>query len=451
MEKKVSKENIIELVRRFPEGASLEEILIGLDSSISRRTLQRRLSALVQEKHLTTTGKARSLRYKLTKQPKEKHFDDQSMIPLSEEGKKIQLMVTKEIQKRNFVGYNKNFLKSYSPNITYYLSTSLRQKLALLGGTQDGRYPAGTYAKLIFHRLLIDLSWNSSRLEGNTYSLLETERLLDSGKAAKGKNLQETQMILNHKAAIEFLVHSAKDIGVNRYTILNLHTLLADNLLSDSAACGRLRSFPVGIEKSVYTPMGIPQVIDECFNLLIHTANQIQDPFELAFFLMVQLPYLQPFDDVNKRVSRLAANISLIQSNFCPLSFIDVPQNTYINALLGVYELNRIELLRDVFEWAYERSCALYSITKKAIAEPDPFRIEYRDEIHKIIQDIVCNQVNRKAALKMIKKAAQHIKTTDQNRFIEVVEKELQSLHEGNIARYHLQLRDFKSWEKGWV
>ncbi len=116
---------------------------------------------------------------------------------------------------------------------------------------------------------MIDLSWNSSRLEGNTYSLLETERLLEWGNAAKGKDLKETQMILNHKGAIEFLINSAEEIGVNRFTILNLHTFLSDNLISDPAASGRLRTFAVGISHSVYVPIAIPQVIHECFDSLI--------------------------------------------------------------------------------------------------------------------------------------------------------------------------------------
>jgi Fic family protein len=178
------------------------------------------------------------------------------------------------------------------------------------------------YARQLFDRLLIDLSWNSSRLEGNTYSLLETMRLLEVGKAAQGKDLKETQMILNHKAAIEFLINLS-EVKVNRYTLLSLHTLLSDNLMSDPTASGRLRFIPVGIAKSAYQPSAIPQVIEECFDLLIKKANKINDPFEQAFFLMVQIPYLQPFDDVNKRTSRLAANIPLLQKNLCPLSFME--------------------------------------------------------------------------------------------------------------------------------
>src|SRR3546814_4754836 len=116
-------------------------------------------------------------------------------------------------------------------------------------------------------------------------------------------------MILNHKDAIEFLAGSAEDIGINRYTILNLHAMLANNLLADKAAAGRLRHIGVGIERSAFHPLEVPQLIEECFDQILWAAAAIIDPFEQAFFVMAHLPYLQPFDDVNKRVSRLAANI----------------------------------------------------------------------------------------------------------------------------------------------
>ena len=113
-------------------------------------------------------------------------------------------------------------------------------------------------------------------------------------------------MILNHKDAIEFLAGSAEEIGFNRHTILNLHALLANNLLADPEATGRLRQIAVGIEKSAFHPLEVPQLIEEYFDQILTTADAITDPFEQAFFVMVQLPYLQPFDDVNKRVSRLS-------------------------------------------------------------------------------------------------------------------------------------------------
>lgn len=442
---------LIELINRFPQGASIEEVMIGLTPSVPRRTVQRWLAALVKDGRVIAVGKARARRYKLHEVIRREATKAVTPIPITKEAEKIQSKVFQPIQKRKPVGYHREFLEAYSPNATFYLSLELRKKLMALGGSHDGSYPAGTYARQIFHRLLIDLSWNSSRLEGNTYSLLETERLLDTGMPAEGKNLKETQMILNHKAAIEFLIYSAEEIGVNRYTILNLHTLLSDNLLPDPASCGRLRSFPVGIEKSVYRPTGIPQVIKECFDLLVDKAKKIEDSFEQAFFLMVQIPYLQAFDDVNKRTSRLAANIPLIRNNLAPLSFIDVPQETYVNGLLGIYELNRVELLRDVFEWAYERSCNLYSLTRQELGEPDPFRIKYRNAIRQAIVDVVHNKKDKTDAVAAIRQRAfETVPEQDRKLFIEIVERELQSLHEGNLARYQLRPNEYETWKKTW-
>ena len=157
-------------------------------------------------------------------------------------------------------------LDSYRPNETFYLSQAERDHLHQVGRPVTAGQPAGTYARQILHRLLIDLSWNSSRLEGNTYSLLDTTRLLEIGEEAEGKQRIEAQMILNHKDAIEFLVDEAARIGFDRHTILSLHALLADNLLGDSRAGGRLRHIAVDIGGSVFYPLETPALIEECFD-----------------------------------------------------------------------------------------------------------------------------------------------------------------------------------------
>ncbi|HEU64538.1 MAG: hypothetical protein KR126chlam4_00613 [Candidatus Anoxychlamydiales bacterium] len=443
---------ILNILKMFPEGANIEEIRKSLSHALAFRTLQRYLKILVDQKKILSEGKARARKYKLITSDitKEKQSKG-SILILSKEAQKIQLRVTKPIQKRASVNYHQKFLDSYKPNTTFYLSKILRKKLFEMGKTPDGRYPAGTYAKQIFHRLLIDLSWNSSRLEGNTYSLLETERLLDLGIVSEGKDAKDAQMILNHKAAIEFLIESANEIEINRYIILNLHALLSDNLLTDRA-CGSLRAIAVKIGMSSYVPLSIPQLLSENFEKLLKKANAIKDPFEQAFFLMVQLPYLQPFEDVNKRTSRLAANIALIKKNLCPLSFIDVSEKDYINGLLGIYEQNRIELLRDIFVWAYERSCFLYSTTRNVLGEPDVFRMKYRDSIVEVISEIVKKGMNKSQAILLIQRKAQKlIPSKDSSRFIEIVERELQSLHEGSIARYRLRLSEYESWKRKWI
>jgi hypothetical protein len=258
-------------------------------------------------------------------------------------------------------------------------------------------------------------------------------------------------MILNHKAAIELLVEHAQEIGFNRYTILNLHGLLADNLLADPQAGGRLRRIGVGIDGTVYHPLEVPQLIDECFQQILDTATAITDPFEQAFFALMHLAYLQGFEDINKRVSRLAANIPLIRENLCPLSFVDVPERAYIDGVLGVYELNRIELLRDVFIWAYQRSCARYSAVRQSLGEPDPFRLRYRSLVFEAVAAVVLGGLDKKAATALFRqRAAEEVPAGDRARFVEVVETEIMSLHEGNIARYRLRPAEYQAWRHGW-
>jgi hypothetical protein len=353
------------VIAAHAEGIGLPTLMQALDDRFTRRTLQRRLADLADAGRIVKIGKGRAVKYRLapitgesrTTQSQSAEAVGEIYVPLSPESAGIKAYVRQPRQQRRPVSYNLEFLEQYRPNQTAYLPEPLHAQLHTMGRSPMDHAPAGTFARDILNRLLIDLSWASSRLEGNTYSRLDTERLIEFGQAAEGKDALETQMILNHKASIEFLVQDADRIGFNPETIIALHALLSDGLLPDPQACGRLRRRPVEIGGSVYLPIALPQRLEELFAIILGMAAEIIDPFEQAFFAMVHLPYLQPFEDVNKRVSRLAANISLIQRNLCPLSFIDVPERAYVDAILGVYELNRIELLCDVFVWAYERSC----------------------------------------------------------------------------------------------
>lgn len=453
-------EKLRRLIAARPSGASVKELLELSELDFPKRTLQRRLDQLVSEKRLEPVGEGRARRYLV---PKEDHFPITSMVRedppvhpnrhdwLSAEAMEIRSIIQFPFSQRTPVGYQGSFLKAYKPNTTFYLPESLRQELQSIGQVGMGELPAGTYLRQVMDRLLIDLSWNSSRLEGNTYSLLETQRLLELGEDTEGKGTQETQMILNHKAAIEMLADDAEQLDFNRYTICNLHALLSDNLLSDPGACGRLRSCRVGISGTVFHPLGTPQQIEECFEEILEKASAVRDPFEQAFFAMVHLPYLQPFEDVNKRVSRLAANIPLIRYNLCPLSFVDVESHDYIGGLLGVYELNRIEYLRDVFARAYRRSCARYSTIRQTLGDPDQFRLRHRIDIARFVREIVLGGMDKRAAAKWIAgNAAGMIQPAERGKFIEVVETELGCLHGGNIARYRLRPSEFETWSKGW-
>jgi hypothetical protein len=491
MPKQVTKtelDAVVEAIAHLAKGGavavSAEAIGDALSAKVPHRTLQRRLALLVGQGRLAVVGRGRGSRYRLSLYARAEtnilpsahrveaptHIDrpysaagnarvsgrgdvtahGEKYVPIGTDAAVIKQAIRQPIHLRQPVGYKRAFLDAYRPNETFYLPAPTRQRLLELGRSAHADLPAGTYVRQIYDRLLIDLSWNSSRLEGNTYSLLETERLLAQGESADGKDAREAQMILNHKAAIEMLVEQASEVGFTRYTLLNLHALLADNLL-DPRACGRLREIAVGIEGTVFYPLEVPQLIDEYFQQILDTAAAINDPFEQAFFAMVQLPYLQPFEDVNKRVSRLAANLPFIRRNLCPLSFVDVPARDYVDGILGVYELNRIELMRDVFVWAYERSCARYSAVRRSLGEPDPFRMRYRTQIAETVAEIVYGGIDKKAAAARIKqRAARHTPADDQARFIEVVETELMSLHEGNIARYRVRPSQYQKWRETW-
>jgi len=448
------------VLAKYPDGASYAQIEAALDVPGARRTLQYHLRTLVDAGRLRMTGARRGVRYYPVGNASAPVSGDASaraaaatnaIIPLSPEGEAVIAYVHQPVGLRQPVGYDRSFLDGYRPNESFYLGDAARARLAEIGRPQIEAAPAGTYAKQILNRLLIDLAWNSSRLEGNTYSLLDTRRLLDFGEVAQGHEQREAQMILNHKDAIEFLVANADEIGFNRYTVLNLHALLANNLLADPTAVGRLRHIAVGIEGSAFHPLEVSGQIEESFNQLLATAAAIRDPFEQAFFMMVQLPYLQPFDDVNKRVSRLAANIPMIKANLVPLSFTDVPNDLYARATLGVYERNDVAALRDVFLWAYERSAARYAAVRQSLGEPDPFRLRYRDRLRTTVRDIVRAPLDRQAARAHLTKVAHdEVQPEDQEQFIEIAETELLGLHEGNFARYQVRPSEFLAWSKKW-
>ncbi len=424
--------------------------------NLDRRTLQRRLRELVDVGRLLKQGAGRASRYLLapitgeacaTHSPDKVAAHGETYVPLSPQGAQVRDLVRRPITDRKPVGYKRQFLEGYEPNHSAYLPASMRSHLRALGLSPAREHPAGTYARDILNRLMIDLSWSSSRLEGNTYSRLDTQNLIEFGHAAEGKDQREAQMILNHKAAIEMLVGHADEISFDAFTFFNLHALLSENLLMDSDASGRLRTTAVEIGGSVFYPLAVPQQIDECFRFILDKANAIHDPFEQAFFVMAHIPYLQPFLDVNKRVSRLGANIPFIKHNLSPLSFVDVPEQAYIDGTLGVYEVNRIDLLRDVFVWAYERSCQRYVAIKESLPEPDPLRMRNREALIDVVSEIVC--AGKPIETPHIRElAAPLVPPADLDQFVAMAFNDLHHLHEGNVARYRLRLLEFRAWKQ---
>ena len=454
---KAELDQLVKLISEHADGLGIDAIAQVMGQHLLRRTLQRRLSLLVDQARIRKQGLARSVRYVCTPQAVKvsavvnlpaltAQGAGEVYVPTSPEGTHIKAYVRRPRAQRPPVGYKLAFLEQYQPNQTAYLPQDLRNQLHAMGQSPAQQTPAGTFARDMLQRLLIDLSWASSTLEGNTYSRLDTERLIEFGQAAEGKDAFETQMILNHKQAIEYLVLDPVNARLTPDAIIALHAFLSDGLMSDPAAVGRIRRRPVEIGSSVYIPVALPQRLEELFGIVIQMAAEIHDPFEQSFFLMVHLPYLQPFEDVNKRVSRLAANIPFIRHNLCPLSFIDVPQQAYVDAMLGVYELNRVELLRDVFVWAYERSCQQYVAVRQSLVPPDIFRLRYRQALSEVVAAVVQN--DEAATAQMVgARLPTTVAAPDKDHFIRLVLQEFAALHPGNAVRFGISPLELAAWQ----
>ena len=162
--------------------------------------------------------------------------------------------------------------------------------------------------------------------------------------------------------------------------------------------------------------------------------------------MMVHLPYLQPFADINKRTSRLAANLPLFRANLCPLTFLDVPEQAYSRATLGVYEMTRVELMRDLYVWAYERSTQEYLAIKQDLSEPDPVRLVWRDFIKQTIRDVIIHR--RVDPISTIKQRVfEHIPLDERSYVESLVVEELRRVHEGVLSRYGLRPSEFEAWK----
>jgi Fic family protein len=257
-------------------------------------------------------------------------------------------------------------------------------------------------------------------------------------------------MILNHKDAIEYIVESAEEEKMTSHEVCSIHALLSENLLGDPSASGRIRQIAVGVGGTTYLPLENPHVLRECFQLFIEKANQIKDPFEQSFFTLVHLSYMQAFEDVNKRTARLVANIPLIKRNLRPLSFTDVDQEAYVKSLLGIYEKNDVSLFRDLYLWAYARSAQRYSAIQQAMGEPNLLKLRYRNDIHDIIRTVILEKTAASQVVQRIQRliAERAFPQEVKSELFKIVESEMVSLHEGNIARFKVKPKEYQAWKE---
>lgn len=414
---------ILDYVAAHP-GLGSDDIRQHVAPELSAPTVWRALKRLVEAGHLEVSGKARATRY---------HLAGAAVV---------RAHLETPYNRRRLAVYERDFIDRYLPGQSFYLNEAVRERLHAAGRPLSAKLPAGTYARRILEQLLVDLSWASSRLEGNTYDILQTERLIRFGEEAAGKDRREAVMILNHKEAIEYVVDHLADITISRMDILGIHALLSDGLLIDPAMAGQLRRMPVGISQSSYRPLDDPFVIEEEFDLLIRKAERIDDPFEQSFFLLVHIPYLQAFNDVNKRTSRVAANVPLLKADLAPLSFLTMDDADYVDGLIGVYEVNNVSLLREIYVDAYLASAENYRVLRAELESPSKAALVYRDFVRRAVRRNVLEWKDFRRSETAAMAAEAGVPDADLQQVVDYIGNEICGLHEGNAIRYRLRADD---------
>ncbi len=411
-------------------------------SGKSPATIKRALERLIASGLVIRHGSARATHYTLA-QPTSERIAPVDIATIgggpkwSEQSLSLREKLAVPLAAREPVSYKRQFVDHYEPNKSWLLPERLAADLAREGRMQ-GQQPAGTYARKVLEQLLIDLSWSSSRLEGNRYSLLDTKRLFESGTADGDL---DAIMLLNHKSAIEFLVDAVPEEGLSTGLIQNLHAVVMRDLLPDVHALGTIRRKVVNISDTVYLPAQVPSILEEMFARIVEKAKSIRNPVEAGFFLWINLAYLQPFEDGNKRTSRLAANIPLMLYNCAPLSFLDVDQSDYATAMMGVYEYRDVAVAADLFEWIYRRSIKKYEVVLEAMGAPDPLRLRYRQALTDAIGLVVRDRKTLDAVVAELGMG----RPADAG-FRALLDEELAALEVFNCARYRLTMGTAAAW-----
>lgn len=327
--------------------SSRDDIAKGIAFDSSDATLKRLIATLVKNGDMVVEGKARATRYKLSDQA---HL----LMPLN-----LDTYFALDVDDRKVqTSYNFELIREQLPNVSLFT----KEEMAHLDQLQSefrshvDQMSQNEYNKEM-ERLGIDLSWKSSQIEGNTYSLLETERLLRESKTADGKTQEEAIMLLNHKYALRFILDTPdylEQLTVSH--IENIHQLLTKDLSVDKG----IRRRRIGITGTNYHPLDNEFQIREAMRDTCELINGKENVFEKALLTLVLLSYIQAFSDGNKRTARITSNAILIANGYCPLSFRSVDSIDYKKAMLIFYEQNNLYAFKKIFMDQFEFAVSEY-------------------------------------------------------------------------------------------
>jgi len=314
-------------------GTSNKQIVEYLDD-VSRITVVRDLEELLGENLIKKEGRGRSVRY----------FDSATNELLQYIDTEKYFDISPDERDILFRRFNFDIFK----NLKNLFSKKESEELEKLNNDYRGRIKklSDTILKKEFERLSIELSWKSSQIEGNTYSLLDTEILIKENKEAEGHKKEEAIMILNHKKALDYIIENKEDFKkINLRKIENIQKLIVEDLGIKQG----IRELPVGIIGTRYRPLDNKYQIEEVVEKTIKLINSSKNPFEKALVLILMVSYIQPFEDGNKRTSRLLGDAILLAYNICPLSFRSVDEGDYKKAMILFYEQNNLRFFKELF------------------------------------------------------------------------------------------------------
>ena len=340
------KEQIFELFWSH-DSLSKVEIMEALSNAVSDASVKRALQQLVKEEKLLTSGAGRSTRYRL-----------------SPRGRLLSTIDTdtyyrRDIDERSIIStFNFELLTTVLPGAILFNEEEQERLQALQAEFRSNISQLSDAARnKEMTRLGIDLSWKSSQIEGNTYTLLETERLLLEQRTAEGRTRDEATMLLNHKAALDFIVAEPDYLQcLSIAHIEDIHSILVRDLQVDR----NIRHRRVGITGTNYRPLDNEYQIREALEATCKLVNETSCVFSKALLVLVLLSYIQAFMDGNKRVARLTANAILIAHGYCPLSFRSVESIDYKKAMLIFYEQNNISPFKKIFMDQFEFAVKSY-------------------------------------------------------------------------------------------
>ena len=321
--------------------SSRAEIAQGMKFDGSDATLKRMIASLIQHGDVIVEGKARATRYRLSNQA---HI----LMPLN-----LDTYFTQDVDERKIqTSFNFDLIREQLPKVILFTNEEMThlQNLQNEFHSHVEEMTQNEYNKEM-ERLGIDLSWKSSQIEGNTYSLLETDRLLRESKTANGKTQEEATMLLNHKHALRFILENPDYLqNLTLSHIEDIHTLLTEGLSVDKG----IRHRRVGITGTNYHPLDNEFQIREAMHDSCNLINSKNNVFEKALLTLVLLSYIQAFADGNKRTARITCNAILIANGYCPLSFRSVDSIDYKKAILIFYEQNNLYAFKKIFIEQFE-------------------------------------------------------------------------------------------------